>query len=190
MIKIQSSPQQKIYLLIGGYLAALVLAWFFVVTPLISQIRTDGQELGQKKQEIDNFYQDWQNLEESKTIFRSVQKEMAAQPAFLSAKEPIKFIQYVESVARQSGNYQEIAALAPDKDTPAPQNQLDFQLTTQGGFSNLVKFMIYLENAPYYNEIVSLQIRRLSQKEVGISNRAGSAGDVTGNIRLAVYKEQ
>ncbi len=189
MTKIQSTPQQKIYLMIGGYLAALVLAWFFIITPLIAQIQFDGQELAGKKQEIENFFQDWQNLEESKALFRSVQKEMAAQPALLSAKEPLKFIQYVENVARQTSNYQEIAALAPDKDQVTPQNQLDFQLTTQGSFPNLVKFLVYLENAPYYNEVVDLNIRRLSQKEAS-TNHAGTAGDVAGSIKLSVYKDR
>lgn len=181
------TPKQKIYLTAFGFLAGFVLAWLFVISPLVNQIRADGRELAQKKKEIESFYRDWQALEENKRSFREIQKELAGQSAFLPAQEPLKFIEYAESAAQQTGNHQDIAVVPADKDAPA--GQLAFRLTTQGSFPNLIKFLIYLENAPYYNSVQALQIRRVSQREADMIGAAGRLGDVSSTVELSVYQQ-
>lgn len=182
---LEITPKQKIYLTGLCFLAGFVLIWLMIISPLVNQIRTDGRELAQKKQEIEAFYRDWQALEENKRAFREIQKELVGELTFLPAKEPLKFIEYVESMARQTGNHQEIAVAPAEKDAPA--NELGFRLATQGSFPNFLKFLIYLENAPYYNAIDTLKIRRLSQKEADMAD--GSAGDVSSAIELSVYQQ-
>jgi len=183
---------QKISLAAIGFLALLGLIIYLIAVPLVSQIKNDGFELSEKKQNVELLYQDWRILEDSRKEYLKIQSELNSLPAILPSGEALKFIMMVESIAQSTDNRQEVSAVSnagAKKENSAP---LDFQITVHGNFSNLIKFLAYLENAPYYNEINSLQIKSLSAKDLqGLKEGEGmglKTGDIAVTLKISVYQ--
>jgi len=185
--------EQRIYVVSGALLLVMALFVVLIIFPLIGQIRSDSLKIIEKRQAIDSFYQDWQNMKNSQKDYQEFQQGLAQFSALLPASDAIKFITAIENMARQTQNQETIAVLekAPGKQTektPA-QATLDFQISLGGSFPNLVKFLIYLENAPYYNDLNSLQVSRVSQAEPGGAPGAYQLreGEAKTTINLSVY---
>jgi len=187
---------KKIYFISSAFALGLVLFVVLVIVPLIRQISIDSQMLYQKKQTVDSFFQNWQNLENSKKNYDEIEKELQNKTALLTSDEAIKFILAVEDSARATQNHQTISVLekAPSADAQSKtqkSNAITFQISLWGSFPNLIKFLIYLENAPYYNNISSLQINRLIANDVEtLRNTVNlSVGDINSIITLSVYQQ-
>jgi len=187
---------KKIYFISSAFALGLVLFVVLVIVPLIRQISIDSQMLYQKKQTVDSFFQNWQNLENSKKNYDEIEKELQNKTALLTSDEAIKFILAVEDSARATQNHQTISVLekAPSADAQSKtqkSNAINFQISLWGSFPNLIKFLIYLENAPYYNDISSLQINRLIANDVEtLRNTVNlSVGDINSIITLSVYQQ-
>lgn len=184
--KINLSPKQKIYLTIALGLIILVSLISFVIVPLISKIKKDGWELAQKKQRIESFYENWQILEQSQQDYQSAQNELSALPAILPSSDALKFIVLIEKFAQDTNNSQSVSIIEPAKTKNAPpvEETTNFQISLHGDFPGLIKFLIYLENAPYYNEIKTIGIQRLSAKD----NKNAIDGQIDTTLTVSVYK--
>lgn len=176
------SPKQKIYATAAFWLAVLALTAFALIAPLISQIRDDGLELAQKKQAMETFSNAWQILEKAKKDYQDMQGELYALPALLNNDEALKFIVLVEKFAQTTNNSQEVSVVAPATGgkTTTAKNPTDFQVDLRGDFPGLIKFLIYLENAPYYNNLTFLQTRRLLKKD--------GASELNSTLKISVYQ--
>lgn len=162
------SPKQNLYLISAGFLTTIILIFATVVFPLIDKIKTGSAALAEQKIAADDFYQNWKKLESSKKALQQAQDELAQQTTFLAKDDALKFIMATENIAETTGNRQEISITnAPVKEKNAAKNEpvLKLQISLYGGFSNLLKFLIHMENAPYFNEATSLQIISLANKD-------------------------
>ncbi len=182
------TTKQKIYLSLGVFSALLFLIIFLVVAPVVSQIRNDGLELVQKKQNMELFYSDWRLLDKSHKDYQAMRAEIGGLPALLPKEEPLKFIVLIENIAQATGLRQEVSVIpAPnDNKNAAVKNSLDFQIILRGRFPNLIKFLVYLENAPYYSNLKSLQIQRLSAKDA--SGASVSSGEISATLKVNVFQ--
>lgn len=184
--------QQKIYLSGGCSLAALVLFIGLIISPLIDQIYQKSQKLIQEQQTVDSFYRDWENLKNSQKSQKDFQENLAKFNVLLPPAEAIKFITAVENIAQKTQNQEDISVLEKTSGEPGAASTdatLDFQITLTGGFPNLIKFLVYLENASYYNDVNSLQISRVSYSESEAKQAQGlKVGDVKSTINLSVYQ--
>lgn len=183
---------QKISLVAISFFVVLGLIIFLVTAPLIKQIKNDGVELSEKKQTIELLYQDWRVLEASRKEYVKIENELNSLPAILPSGEALKFIMLIESIAQNTNNRQEVSVVNNTGTKKEGAQSLDFQITLRGNFPNLVKFLAYLENAPYYNEIDSVQIKGLTAKDIQ-SMKEGEgvglgAGDITSTLKISVYQ--
>jgi type II secretory pathway component PulM len=184
------NPKQKIYLTAGCFLIVVVLIVVFGVLPLISKIKKEGKVLISKKQMMEFFYDDWRTLENAKKEYQKIQKEMDSLSALLPLNETIKFIMSLENIAQITNNQEEISVLnygsqsvAESQKKQPQKDSLSFQVKLQGSFPNLIKFLTYLENNSYYNDVNSIQIQRFSQKELS------NIGDISTVLKLSVYQQ-
>ncbi len=185
---IKNFTQQKIYFLAGGLLTALVLVIFLAIIPLFNKFASQSYELAQKKQDAEVFYQNWQSLASVRQEYAKIKADLAAAKLLLEPDATIEFIKTLEGLAQKTGLRQEIALL----DSPAApaKKQLELQTTIWGSFPQVIKFMAYLENTSYLNEVQSLQIRRLQTSDLISQNISGlSSGDVQVIINLIVYQQ-
>jgi len=183
---------QKISVTATGFLILLGLIIYLIATPLLNQIKNDGFELSEKKQSTELLYQDWRILESSRKEYVKIQNELNALPAILPSGEALKFIMLIESIAQNTNNRQEVSVTSNASAKKEANQPLDFQIVLRGNFPNLVKFLAYLENAPYYNEINSLQIKGLTAKEIqSLKEGEGAglgAGDISSTLKISVYQ--
>lgn len=182
--------RQKIYIVTASFLAGIVLLLSLVALPIFYNIKSGGDELAQKRQTLESFLEEGRTLENAKKDYQKIQQELNALPALLPVKETIKFIMFVEQAARATNNQEEISVAAPaptsQKKTEAPKKSLIFQINLKGNFPNLMKFLAYLENAPYYNDINSVQIQRVnaqSTEQVGLKE-----GDINTLLKVTIYQ--
>lgn len=184
--------RQKIYLTGGGSLVALVLFIGLIVSPLIDQIHQESQKLIQEQQTIDSFYRDWENLRDSQKSHKDFQENLAKFNVLLPPAEAIKFITAAEDIAQKTQNQEDISVLEKTSGEPAAASadaMLGFQISLAGSFPDLIKFLVYLENASYYNDVNSLQISRVSYSESEAKQAQGlKVGDVKSTINLSVYQ--
>ncbi len=183
------NPKQKIYLTSALWLTILVFVIIFIIVPLISQIKNDGLELAQKKQDMESFYGDWQILAKSQKDYQTMQNELYALPAILPSSEALKFIVLIEKFAQATNNHQSVSVVGAGEQTkaektPSAKETIDFQISLHGSFPDLIKFLVYLENAPYYNNIKTLGIQRLSTK----GDENANAGQINTIITVSVYQ--
>jgi hypothetical protein len=178
------TQQYKIYLTGILFLAIFTLLVFLVIVPLIFRIKSGGSELSENKQQSEIFYQNQQNLVAAKKDYEKISDSLSQFPMLLSRQDAIKFIETAEDIARTTNNRETITAL--ENSPTATQNQTRFQISLWGNFPNLLKFLIYLENAPYYNDIQSLQITALGTASAEQAQGPAS-DDVRANINLGVY---
>lgn len=184
-----NSPAKKTYLISAAFLVAILLA-AFISSFLISQIRAESNKMFEAKQELNSFNQNWRNLNTTKQESATIKDQLAQKTALLPTEDAINFILAVESSAQTTQNRETISVTPPPAkvDTNA-KNTIDFQISLWGNFPNLIKFLIYLENAPYLNSVNSLTIRRLTEADLGSADAAGSqAGDVNSVINLSTYQ--
>lgn len=176
------NPKQRIYLTAAGWLVALGLLAYFIILPLLAQIKKDGLELAQKKQDMELFYQEQQNLEKAQKDYLAMQSEIGFLPAIMPAGDALKFIFFIEQTAQRTSNQQAVS-LSEDKAGTA-KNTVDFQISLRGNFPDLMRFLVYLENAPYYNEIKTLQAQRLSSKD----DIEVTTGDINTILTVSVHQ--
>lgn len=192
---IDLSAKQKIYILGSGFALVFILIVFLIIWPLVDRITIQGEELAQKQAAIENFYQGWMNLGALKKDYQKIQADLNENSFLLPAKNPINFVEMIESFAQQTKNQEQITALPGDPGQPAapdaPKNKdlLFFQVSTGGSFPSLIKFLVSLENAPYYTNVSSMQITRSSAKETTKEEYNLSPGDVRSIINLSVNQQ-
>lgn len=183
---------QKISLTTTSFFVVLGLIIFLVTSPLIKQIKNDGFELSEKKQNIELLYQDWRVLETSRQEYIKIENELNSLPTILPTGEALKFIMLIESIAQNTNNRQVVSAIDGTGDKKVAGQPLNFQIALRGNFPNLIKFLAYLENAPYYNEIDSVQIKGLTAKDIQSMKEGEGAGlvsgDITSTLKISVYQ--
>ena len=177
-----SSPKQKLYLVDGGFLIAFVLVFVIIIFPLIEKIKLSNATLQEQKMASENFYQNWKNMISSKKNYEQIQDEIANQATFLSKNEALKFIMATEKMAQETGNRQNISITNTDK-TTEKETALKLQITLSGNFYGLLNFLVQMENAPYFNDIDSLQINRIMTEK----DSANKTGDINSVINLSAY---
>lgn len=176
MIAIKMGQKQKIYAISFSFLACLVLVFSFCILPLFTKMNEDSVLLAEKKTQLDGMVKNWEELEQSKKEYQQIKQNLQKLPTFLSSKDALKFIMELENLGQLTGNQYEITII---ESKPAATN-LDIMLS--GTFSSIMKYIIYLENVPYFSTINSFQMVKSSFKE-------SFPGSVIANINISVYHQ-
>jgi len=179
--------RSKTYYLSGAFILVIALIVNLGVLPLLNQIDSQSRQLAHQKQLTDSFFKDWQDSANTEKDFQEIQDRIKNTNAILPADQAINFILMAESFARQTDNVQTIT---DNSAAAAKSPTLNFQIALQGDFPNLIKFLIHLENAPYYNNVKSLQVGRTAKTSgLVVENAiAPQIGGVNTLINLSVYQ--
>ncbi len=176
MIKLANKKQ--LYLISSGFILAASLLFVVVIFPLVEKIKNDNLALVKQKMVSENFYQNWRELAALKKSSLKAQERLSAQTSFLTKNDALEFIMATENIAQNSGVRQEISVI--DK-IPADDQSLNLKISLFGSFPDLVRFLIQMENAPYFNNVSSIQISRM----VAIEKSDYQTGDINSVISLS-----
>ena len=174
-------PIKKIYLSIAifGIISALLVV--FVILPLFKEIKAISQNLFFKKNKIVYLSEERENIKKIENLYKTYQSDLdRIENLFVDPEIPIEFIGFLEKTATDSQIKLEIfsmtrvAARGGDEQSSAttkkteqePWQSLSAQLLVTGSFSNFSKFLHKLENGPYLIEVLDLNTKKLTEREV------------------------
>lgn len=154
--------QKKIYLTITILVALLFSACFWIVKPLLANIKTKAQQLeemqsiSQNKEREEKFQK---QLEKLRTQYQKISPQLnLLSQSLLDKEETVIFIESLESLAEKLGLTQEIQT---SKKSTSPL----FQISLIGEFPQVLKYIKALENLDYINQIKAFDLKQQKNKE-------------------------
>lgn len=191
----------NIWIIGGVFLAAVLLAWFFVVLPIKGNIKKNSDEI-QKKIIDNNIYkeraQKIPEMEKTQATFEGNKNNLKI---FLNGSSEVDFIKKIESVAEETGNritlkIEESANQKTDKKDendiknalPGNNKYVAMQISLEGNYENLFNFMRKLENINYYVNIISLNLSKAIVQKEASPFASTDAEKTSGNIEKEIIK--
>jgi hypothetical protein len=148
---------QKIYITLGVMTIIIILMIGFLVKPLISEIKQTSISVSGESQKLLIAQKiDINYLRKIEDDYKRIKDGIAVFKVSLNDDQIVEYIQEMESIANNTSNGLEIKSA----------NSPIFHLSLNGDFSNLMKFLGWLENNQYLVSIDSMQTKKLSEKNV------------------------
>lgn len=183
------SPHLKIYLNLGWLILTALLLIFIVLLPSLNKIKQASQAQSAANLAIRDLYRDWLALQASEKNMQTIDL-VRLDKSFLNPDRPLDFILTLEDIIQRTNLQHEIQVSTFSISPSEKIKSLPFHLTVIGSFNNLMDFLQYFENMPYYAEIENFQLKKLSAEEA-LRERTLSAqtGDFKAimNIQVITY---
>ncbi len=168
--------KQTIYLILAIFITTALLLVLFLIYPIFSDIRLSSKRILHQRAQMQNMELEDRQL----TIFKEKYKEyqsnlLKIDKLLVDANNPIDFITFLESVARDINILTEIKLLATQAKNVPKWPTLTFQILANGSFSNIMAFSQKLETGPYLIKVQRLSITKeeiLAGKEKTVGMQA------------------
>lgn len=185
------TQKQKLNLSIIIFGLVYVVLIVFVVSPLLSGIKKNSQDLTFQKQTLASFEAKLENLNRFKALYHEVEPNLEKVSNLLINPEvPVEFIAFLENTASNCQLFIDISSAIPTKAKEDSWPALIFQINSIGSFPRFLKFLEKLETSPYLIRIQGLSIRRLTESDLQIEAMKGFAiGDVRAVFSIKVFTQ-
>ncbi len=157
-------------MILGGVVIACLATLFFVISFFLTRVQSASHDLSRGKEEMVNWQKKKQKISDLEGEYKEIQSGFAKiDKNFLEKDDFLPFILTLEKIARESDNNygNRLISESSKEDAKSGWPTAQFQITLKGDFSNLLKFLTYLENMPYIIEMTDLMIQRGGQGAVG-----------------------
>ena len=155
---------KKIYISLCLFTAAALVFAFFVIHPLLTQIRENSSNFVLQKNSFAELQEREANFKKLKNFYQTYEQDLKRIDAlFINSSDPVEFtafMEFLENDAKDCGLSIEILSLPVKKAESDAWNFNNYQLSLEGSFSNVLKFLEKLENAPYLIEISNLNTKK------------------------------
>jgi len=162
----------------------------FLIYPLVLDIRKNSQELISIQKDFIMFEAKIRNIEEFNTIYSEFEPNFEkAFNLFIDPKAPVRFMESLEKISQDCQLETEILPIQISKVKEDKWSFLPLRITSVGYFPNFLKFLKKIEYSPYLIEIESLNIKRLTEKQVEskeFENLVSSSVKTTLNIKVFI----
>ncbi|MGB2762354.1 MAG: type 4a pilus biogenesis protein PilO [Minisyncoccales bacterium] len=155
---------KKIYISLCFFTATALVFVFFLIHPLLNQIRENSYSFVLQKNSFAELQERETNFKKLKNLWRLYEQDLKKIDAlFINSSDPVEFTAFMEFLENNAGNCGlsiEILSLPTKKAEPDSWNFNNYQLSLKGSFSNVLKFLEKIENAPYLIEVSNLNIKK------------------------------
>ena len=167
---------QKIVLLAGIIILAIVILSNFLIGPLIKELMATSVLAQEQNQNLLILKKtDKEYLRQIENDYKKIKEDISAYKIYLSEKQIIGFIMDLEKAAFDSSSKLEI------KSTKFPL----FNLSLIGSFPNVMKFLGWLENNLYLVNVESVQMRGLTERDlISKQEELYTSGEVMVNLEI------
>ncbi len=181
--------QQKIFTISTIFCLAVLLLLFLAIYPLLRGIEKSSEQFSENKKREILLENKTQNLQYFKGIYQILAEDLKkVENLFIDQKVPIDFIKFLEKTAEDSGILIDISPTPVGLRKGDLWPSLEFKITLTGSFSNCSKFIEKIETAPYLIEVQSLNLKKLTERELESPKlKQLSLNDVTGNFSIMVF---
>ncbi|KKS65470.1 MAG: hypothetical protein UV40_C0038G0008 [Parcubacteria group bacterium GW2011_GWA1_42_7] len=193
------SAKKKIWISLTVFLIAVIVLTSFCFI-LLEKVRQDGQTMVLKKQEAENFFANWKNIESLRKDYENSFQTFRKEPSLLTEETQLNFIKSLEDIAAQTGVRQNIQILgkktvpaSAKTGQPAKKDEpLNLKISLWSGFENFLRYLICLENNPFYNDVALIEINRMDEAgTIDLKDISASfgAGDINAVLNVSVYQK-
>lgn len=183
------SSKKKIYLSLIFFGIISLLFLFLIIPHFLGEIRKNSENLVSSKNELISLQREIKNLKELKITYQTSQANLAKiDEIFIDSEAPIEFIDFLEKNAQISQQKIEISLVSKKEAEDELWPSLFFQISTFGSSPKFLKFSEKLENSPYLIEVLNLNIKKLTEREIQSAKFQGlSLGDVKSTFLIKVF---
>lgn len=183
------NKERKISITLLGIVLVVFVLVFFVIKPLFIQIKhqsTKYQEkflLFERREELESYFK---KLEADVKIVQ--EKSPILKGMLLDPAKAVNFVVRLEEIATQTNNRQKLSIPA-SKEKKEKYPFQEFNVTLEGSFSNLIRYLVRLENMKWLTSIDSLSISRTREKSRLREELPEGIlpGDIKTNLGLKVF---
>lgn len=180
--------KQKIYITSIASTIIIIALVLILVAPLVEKIKSLSVNLIEKKGLMSSYEKRGGDyLKNLKNKYIELEPQISKiNKSFIDSGRVIDFILAVEQAAALTNNYLEIKEISSSTE----EKILSFQVSLWGSFSNLIKFLVRLENMDYFVDSGSLQITKIEEKSLKNLTDKGimvSAEDIKSVISIKAY---
>lgn len=165
---------------------------FFLILPIFREIQRLKNEFPKIENDLSLLENKTRNLQEFKKFYQKNQTNLdKLDQLFINPEIPIEFINFLEKISQDSKILLKISLLSINESKDSSWPFLNFQISTEGQFSNFSKFLEKLESSPYLIEIQNLTINKLSKSEVKSKEfeNLTSPNEISANLLIKVYSK-
>jgi Tfp pilus assembly protein PilO len=178
------SPRKKIYFWLLIFILISLFFIAFLIPKFLKEIRANSQELISLKSELASFQKETENLQQLSKTYQNYQKNLAKiDQIFIDPEVPIEFSNFLYQNATLSQLKIEISPASKREIETESSPSLLFQISIHGSFPNFLKFLEKLENAPYLIDVLNLNIKKITSKEI-------QPADIESTFLIKVYTKK
>lgn len=183
--------KNKISLSLIIFIILSIILIYFVVYPILREIKNDSQNLIFKKQSLLSLEGKIEDLKQFQKLCLEIRPNLEKlDKLFVDPEVPVEFIRFLEKTAEDCGLAVEISPAPVFKKTEGPWPYLFFRISSTASFSKFLKFLEKLESNVYLMEIQSLNVARLTETELKSKGfEKFSLGDVRTTLSIKVYTQ-
>ncbi|KPJ56062.1 hypothetical protein AMJ49_05815 [Parcubacteria bacterium DG_74_2] len=179
---------KKIYISLSFFALAFLVFVFFIIYSLLNEIKKDSQDFVVQKNSIAELQTRKENFNKLKNFYKNYQKDLEKIDNLLvDSEKPIEFIEFLEESAENSSLSINVSTSALLKPETEKWNFSNYQLSLEGSFPNVLKFLEKLETAPYLIEISNLNIQKSSIESIKFKEYSTLERNALANLTIKVY---
>ncbi|OGZ35314.1 MAG: hypothetical protein A3A94_02470 [Candidatus Portnoybacteria bacterium RIFCSPLOWO2_01_FULL_43_11] len=168
-----------LFFLVGIIILAIIV--YFLILPLVNKIKTASQKYLSNQEALLKLEKRGMIITSLRKSYQEKETDLAKiKEVFLAPEKTVGFISNLENIAVRTENKFEIQTAEPlVKKEREEFPSLNFRISLEGSFNNLLKFIAHLENSPYP------PYRLISLEDLTIKKL--KAGEVQSNFNIKIY---
>jgi Tfp pilus assembly protein PilO len=182
--------KRKIYLTSIIFFILFCGEIFGLIPFLYARINSASADLTNKKQNLEDVQKKEQEAVAAEDEYQAIMPQLdEINSSLLDKGKVLDFIVTLEKIADKTGNHSEISVVSSAKaaSKKKPDQTMEFQISLEGSFSDLVKFLSKVENMPYLNDVDSIQIKGYASGEDKNGTSQSDSNVIATTINIKVY---
>lgn len=158
--------KRKITILVLIIIAITGLIIYFIILPTINDIQKISQSIYAEKVDLEKKYQRGQLLRKTIEEFKQIEPEKERlKSAFIVEGQELEFITTLETIANSFNLVQSLQLRPSQGKKEKNYYLLPLQITTQGNFTDTLKYLKKLEGLNYYFNSSAIKISGNNQND-------------------------
>lgn len=167
--------KNKLFLSFFGIGAVLILMIVFFIVPSIQQIIQMNNEITQQRLDLEKKSSLGLNIKNTKADLKEIEDNIFQLDSFfIKPGEELSFISSMETLGIKNGIKLTINPKFPGQDIGGRIKAIPLQISAEGPYDQIQKFLLDLEALPYYYNISSI-------------SQSGSSGDISIQLNGDIY---
>jgi len=178
------SQSKKIYLTIFLFSSLSLCLIFFLILPLLREIKESARLLISEKEKIISLKERVEKLKEFESFHQDLDKNLEkVNKLFIQPEVPIGFIEFLEKTAKDCKAKITISSFSFSKKKKENWQPISFQIKIKALPQDCLRFLEKIENSPYLIKIQNLNMKKIkTEKET-------SSKEIEANFSIEVYSK-